>query len=590
MNQNAFASFFSPEAGAYSQLPDPLVANGYMDARAGLMAKDESLHTSTLSHDSHDSDSSPSTPSKSKRSDQHRTPKSKAEVSERMRRWRSENAEKNRLNDLRCRVYRQARIRFGKDPTPEREAWIQSEIFRRLERRRLREAMKGNGSVPAPTAMTSPTSMAMSIGGHPAGGPITRSRSTVHPFPIHMSSQTGVPDHAMNFPATPYAMMAGAGMYDSSQQQYGHGAANAPAFTGSSAYSFKFISPLYPGRILPHQASGPLGSAHPGSHATNSVDAATAAAVAAVADFSNSFQLPQSSGQAMYSYYQDSAPTWETSVSSAEISTNNGQSNSSPATPAETIAPAPSQYTLHAVDSSMYSIVSSDAQTPAATAGANAPANVSAISSLSMVNPISNSSLSRTLADSEPAAADRGIASNGNVDVASNGNESYSAASDLTAVAAAAAAVSAQQPSPANYLYGYAGQATSPSLNDVASNLFSLRQISQNTNASVDGSCDSAVDVKSQQVSVAGTCEDQISGNIMESAELPRTADSAAVGFLQEHRVQRNADDGDEIANMDQQVDRESKERQSMDNSSHQNQSLVQVPFNLNVVSDNIQF
>ncbi|KAJ2841133.1 hypothetical protein J3B02_006033, partial [Coemansia erecta] len=306
--------------------------------------------------------------------------------------------------------------------------------------------------------------------------------------------------------------------------------------------------------------SGHLGNSHsvpsnqpPQSHATNSVDAATAAAVAAVADFSNSFQLPQSSGQAMYSYYQDSAPTWETSVSSAEISTNNGQSNSSPATPAETIAPAPSQYTLHAVDSSMYSIVSSDAQTPAATAGANAPANVSAISSLSMVNPISNSSLSRTLADSEPAAADRGIASNGNVDVASNGNESYSAASDLTAVAAAAAAVSAQQPSPANYLYGYAGQATSPSLNDVASNLFSLRQISQNTNASVDGSCDSAVDVKSQQVSVAGTCEDQISGNIMESAELPRTADSAAVGFLQEHRVQRNADDGDEIANMDQQ-------------------------------------
>ncbi|KAJ1808558.1 hypothetical protein LPJ56_004696, partial [Coemansia sp. RSA 2599] len=357
MNQNPFASFFSPEAGGYPQLPDPLVANGYMDARTGLMVKDDSLHTSTLSHDSQDSDSSPSTPSKSKKSDQHRTPKSKAEVSERMRRWRSENAEKNRLNDLRCRVYRQARIRFGKDPTPEREAWIQSEIFRRLERRRLREAMKGNGSVPAPTAMTSPTSMAMSIGGHPAGGPITRSRSTVHPFPIHMNGQSGVPDHAMNFPATPYAMMAGAGMYDSSQQQYGHGAhshhshqhqhqhqqqqqqqhqqnhvsahhqhmghqqmglshqnngymtqtqgygnsqgqqhqssqpqpqqhgqyghssqhqsdhqlasnfiSGAPnALPSADLYSsFKFINPLYPGRILPHQANGSLASAHTG--------------------------------------------------------------------------------------------------------------------------------------------------------------------------------------------------------------------------------------------------------------------------------------------------------------------------------------
>ncbi|KAJ2537495.1 hypothetical protein EV175_006705, partial [Coemansia sp. RSA 1933] len=172
MNQNPFA-FFSSDASGYPQLPDPLAQASYLDARTGLvLGREDSLHNaSTLSHASHEttSDSNPSTPSKSRNSSSEhassrRTPKSKAEVSERMRRWRSENAEKNRLNDLRCRVYRQARIRFGKDPTPEREAWIQSEIFRRLERRRLREVMKGgsgNGSVPAPAAIASSMGMVM---------------------------------------------------------------------------------------------------------------------------------------------------------------------------------------------------------------------------------------------------------------------------------------------------------------------------------------------------------------------------------------------------------------------------------------------
>ncbi|KAJ2700373.1 hypothetical protein FB645_005021 [Coemansia sp. IMI 203386] len=703
MNQNPFASFFSPETGAYPQLPDPLVANGYMDARTGLMIKDDSLHTSTLSHDSHDSDSSPSTPSKSKKSEQHRTPKSKAEVSERMRRWRSENAEKNRLNDLRCRVYRQARIRFGKDPTPEREAWIQSEIFRRLERRRLREAMKGNGSVPAPTAMTSPTSMAMGIG-HPAGGPITRSRSTVHPFPIHMNGQGNVPpDHAMNFPATPYAMMAGAaGIYDSGQQSYGpngshcHGSHNqqhnqhmghpqmglshhnngymahsqgyggsqsqqhqhqqqqqhsqyghqsqmqAPgqhqgdqlasnfingasnALPSTDLYSpFKFINPLYPGRILPHQTNGSLGSTHPGvqsfygsqqqqqqtsnahnqsqghymnhhqqqqqhtsqqqhsshshhnqmnqhtvpsnqpsqPHATNSVDAATAAAVAAVADFSTSFQLPQNSSQAMYSYYQESAaPAWETSVSSAEISHNGHQTTtSSPATPAETLgSQQPSQYTLHAVDHSMYSTIVSDTQQGTQT-------SVPSISSLNMVDPIAHSNIG-SLDNNE--ADDRGANVAGNLEAASSGNGSYSTASDLTAVAAA----SVQPSSSANYLYGYGGQPASPSLNDVASNLFSLRQISQ---ANSTGG-DSAVDVKTQQQQMSAGSEHV---SVSREAEMP--VGESATHLSADHVVNKGI-------NVDHRDARESDHLNAEPDA--QNQSLVQVAFNLNAVPDSIQF
>ncbi|KAJ2346765.1 hypothetical protein GGF43_004913, partial [Coemansia sp. RSA 2618] len=430
MNQNPFA-FFSADPAGYAQLPDPLGQSAYLEAHS---IKEESLHTSTMSNDS---DSSPSSPSKSRKADR-RTPKSKAEVSERMRRWRSENAEKNRLNDLRCRVYRQARIRFGKEPTPEREAWIQSEIFRRLERRRLREAMKGNGSVPAPTAIANPIDM-----GHMNGGPLTRSRSTVHGFPMHM--QNGVADHAMAFPASPYSMMYGSqpqqqvqyAQHHAPQQQqhqphsaylppqyahgYHHHAQPPPQshdFSASSAdlyNSFKFINPLYPGRLLPPQNNmssappqppqqPPMQHQHQHDAIPHSVpshqplpdmatsNAAAAAAAAAVVDFSGAFQLPP---QGSYAYYNDNIPAFE-AASSANASHN--QSHSTPSTPTDTVASAQPHYALVAPSS------------PAATSSA-----ASAFTSLSMVDPIA------------PASA--------------NANN------------------------------------MSPSLNDVASNLFSLRQV-----------------------------------------------------------------------------------------------------------------
>ncbi|KAJ1984198.1 hypothetical protein H4R34_000804 [Dimargaris verticillata] len=68
--------------------------------------------------------------------------RSKADVCERMRRWRAENVEKNRENDMRCRVYRLARQHFGQEDSEEKRQWIQNEITRRTERRKQREAAK----------------------------------------------------------------------------------------------------------------------------------------------------------------------------------------------------------------------------------------------------------------------------------------------------------------------------------------------------------------------------------------------------------------------------------------------------------------
>lgn len=60
----------------------------------------------------------------------------------RMRKWRAENREKNRQNDLRCRVYRLARQKFGEHDSPEKQQFVRDEITRRLGRRLLLEQQK----------------------------------------------------------------------------------------------------------------------------------------------------------------------------------------------------------------------------------------------------------------------------------------------------------------------------------------------------------------------------------------------------------------------------------------------------------------
>lgn len=56
-----------------------------------------------------------------------------------MRKWRAENREKNRQNDLRCRVYRLARQKFGEHDSVEKQQFVRDEIARRLGRRMMLE-------------------------------------------------------------------------------------------------------------------------------------------------------------------------------------------------------------------------------------------------------------------------------------------------------------------------------------------------------------------------------------------------------------------------------------------------------------------
>ncbi|KAJ2838301.1 hypothetical protein FBU31_000957 [Coemansia sp. 'formosensis'] len=371
---------------------------------------------------------------------------------------------------------------------------------------------------------------------------------------------------------------------------------------------FKFISPLYQGRLLPpqgmdpaqptaaqslyapqsqymhpqqqqqqqHQGSHPM-PAHsvpshqpaqvPSSRDQTSAAAAAAAAAAAVADLSSSFQLPQAPTQSIYPYYQESVPTWEATASSAEMS--NGQSHSSPSTPTETLGFGQSQYTLHAVDHQpVYPVVSSNALPGAESAAAPVAAQTSAIAALSMVNPIASMPATDANARKNEGAAESG------------GEPDFS-----SMVAAAAAAVASNTaprveggggPSSAaaanGYLYGYPGASTSP--NNVASSMFSMRQIGgggggpQSTMPESDAG-ESANAPVNRLAAVAAAAAASSSSSAMLVVAPKSYADaqhlSDAHGF---------------IANAEQGAD-----------AHHLRRNMVQSPsFNVNVLSENAQF
>lgn len=65
-----------------------------------------------------------------------------------MRKWRAENREKNRQNDLRCRVYRLARQKYGDHDSAEKQGFVREEIARRLGRRMMLEQRESESWAP----------------------------------------------------------------------------------------------------------------------------------------------------------------------------------------------------------------------------------------------------------------------------------------------------------------------------------------------------------------------------------------------------------------------------------------------------------
>ncbi|KAF8937200.1 hypothetical protein BGZ58_003102 [Dissophora ornata] len=80
---------------------------------------------------------------------------SRDETTLRMRKWRNCNPEKNRFNDMRCRVYRNARKIYGDSYTEAKEEYIRSEIERRKQNMIIRNSRRAEWANQAVTSGSS---------------------------------------------------------------------------------------------------------------------------------------------------------------------------------------------------------------------------------------------------------------------------------------------------------------------------------------------------------------------------------------------------------------------------------------------------
>ncbi|RKP39648.1 hypothetical protein BJ085DRAFT_5186, partial [Dimargaris cristalligena] len=68
--------------------------------------------------------------------------KMRAENRERKKRWRENNEERNKDNDLRCRVNKRANKLYGEGPSEAKARWAEEEFQRRRSRRMNKETKR----------------------------------------------------------------------------------------------------------------------------------------------------------------------------------------------------------------------------------------------------------------------------------------------------------------------------------------------------------------------------------------------------------------------------------------------------------------
>ncbi|KAJ2350977.1 hypothetical protein IWW50_005663 [Coemansia erecta] len=81
--------------------------------------------------------------------------KMREENRERKKRWRELNEERNKDNDLRCRVNKRANQLYGATASEDKERWIGEEFERRQQKRREKELRKRQQSVDMPVGFGS---------------------------------------------------------------------------------------------------------------------------------------------------------------------------------------------------------------------------------------------------------------------------------------------------------------------------------------------------------------------------------------------------------------------------------------------------
>ncbi|ORX77612.1 hypothetical protein K493DRAFT_321349 [Basidiobolus meristosporus CBS 931.73] len=135
--------------------------------------------------------------------------KMRAENRERKKKWRQQNEERNKDNDLRCRVNKRANKLFGPGPSDHKTRWTEEEFKKRQQKRKEKERRKlmvsgtstmdgghimMNGQVPLTSA---PLSGMIHMSGPSSSGFVSPSQYSNMGVPIPMP-YTGVSSHPMS--------------------------------------------------------------------------------------------------------------------------------------------------------------------------------------------------------------------------------------------------------------------------------------------------------------------------------------------------------------------------------------------------------
>ncbi|KAI8360710.1 hypothetical protein EDC96DRAFT_513152 [Choanephora cucurbitarum] len=106
--------------------------------------------------------------------------KVRADNRERKKRWRQQNEERNKDNDLRCRVNKRAHKLFGKEDSEHKKKWIEEEFLKRQQKRKDKERRKGL--------------VDDSLGGHAEGALNTNSGLDLAALAQHLAPQQSLTD------------------------------------------------------------------------------------------------------------------------------------------------------------------------------------------------------------------------------------------------------------------------------------------------------------------------------------------------------------------------------------------------------------
>ncbi|KAF8983483.1 hypothetical protein BGZ46_010158 [Entomortierella lignicola] len=111
--------------------------------------------------------------------------KVRTENRERKKRWREQNEDRNKDNDLRCRVNKRANKLFGKQDSEHKARWIEEEFGKRQLKRKEKERRRNPNAFESMEPLPAPVKSTVSLNEHLALHQQAQQAQAQHQQPLH---------------------------------------------------------------------------------------------------------------------------------------------------------------------------------------------------------------------------------------------------------------------------------------------------------------------------------------------------------------------------------------------------------------------